>query len=131
MKKLKINLMQASEDLYQELGFAKASSAQGFIGAVRQGYLSGGSGKRANPEQALERLSVLLYYLGMTEESPVIADPGSDPFNPPENPKKIPLIKYIKELEPNFAYPPAKPPKKRIAEKHVQAAGLEKIVFAA
>jgi hypothetical protein len=128
MKKLKLKLKPVAADIHEAMGFPSESTAACYIGGLRKGQLFGGTGKRANPEQALERLSVFLYYLGMTEKNPVIYDPGDDPFNPPANPRKISLIKYIKKLDSRFAYPPAKPPAKRIDSRQLQAAGLEQKV---
>jgi len=132
MKKLDLKPPDLAEELHMDMQFPSPSTASCYIGGIRKGLLFGGSGKRADPKQALERLSVFLFYLGMTKDSPMILDHGDDPFNPIENPKKISLIKYIKNLEPNFVYPPAEKPAKRIPAKQLKDAGLdEKVLLAA
>ena len=132
MKKLDLKPPDLAAELHTDMQFLSQSTASCYIGGIRKGLLFGGSGKRVNPEQALERLSVFLFYLGMTPESPMILDHGDDPFNPVQNPKKISLIKYIRRQAPDFVYPPKQKPKSRIAKKQLKDAGLdEKILLAA
>ena len=99
MKKLKLNVKITAAEMHDEIGYPSESAAACYIGGLRKGQLFGGSGKRSNPEKALERLSVFLWYLGMTKDSPMILDHGDDPFNPIENPKKISFVLYRKFWE--------------------------------